>query len=216
MLINADVGECGITIDSKVMPHINMASIACGGHIGDKNSIKQTVLLASKNNCLIGAHISYDDKENFGRSTPNINSKELYKQIKYQLKLMQSICLDNQITIDYIKPHGALYHDAIKNFDKFKIILKLANEFCIKKIITQKDAMVDKKKLLKNNTKLLFEVFADRKYINEKLLPRSTKGAVLDNPEDIVIQYNKLKNTNYDTICFHSDNPASILALEML
>lgn len=216
MLINADVGECGFAIDSKIMPHINMASVACGGHIGDQYSIEKTVLLASKNNCLIGAHISYNDKQNFGRLSLNIGLKELHKQIKSQLELISNICLDNKITIDYIKPHGALYHDAVKNSDKLKIILDIADNFSINKLIIQKGINLNSNILLKNKIKLLFEVFADRKYNNKNLLPRSTKGAVLENPKDILIQYNKFKNLNADTICFHSDNPASVIALEML
>lgn len=217
MLINADVGECGADIDKAIMPNIDMASIACGGHTGDKNSIKETLLIACQNNCLIGAHISYADRKNFGRLSPkNISLEELYTQIENQLEVITNICLNNAAKISYIKAHGALYHDIIEDFDKLKIVLKLANKFAIKKLVTQKNIVISDDYLIKNNIKLLFEVFADRKYINNKILPRASKDAVLQDPAKIIMQYNKLRHTNNDTICFHSDNKASVLALKML
>ena len=38
--INADLGE-GYNIEKAIMPYLNSCNIACGGHSGDLNSIKE-------------------------------------------------------------------------------------------------------------------------------------------------------------------------------
>jgi len=65
--INCDMGE-GMANDEAIMPYINSANIACGYHAGDEDTMKRTVELALKNNVLIGAHPSFLDRENFGRT----------------------------------------------------------------------------------------------------------------------------------------------------
>ena len=56
--INADLGE-GYGIEKAIMPYLNSCNIACGGHSGDLNSIKEVVALAKQYHVNIGAHPSY-------------------------------------------------------------------------------------------------------------------------------------------------------------
>jgi UPF0271 protein len=65
--INCDMGE-GIGNDELIMPFISSANIACGYHAGNETIIGQTIELAQKNNVAIGAHPSFFDRENFGRT----------------------------------------------------------------------------------------------------------------------------------------------------
>ena len=65
--LNADVGE-GSQNDEALMPYLTRCSIACGGHYGDRDSIDQTLDLAIQHQVKVGAHPSYPDQENFGRS----------------------------------------------------------------------------------------------------------------------------------------------------
>jgi UPF0271 protein len=207
MLINSDVGEVGLEIDKLIMPKISMANIACGGHIGNKKSTLQTVELAKKYGVLIGAHISYDDKVNFGRITQNITLENLEKTLQKQLNYFDKI--------DYIKPHGALYHDNLQNTKIFNLMLNFCKNYqCF--LVVQKDILnAEKVQLAKDkNVKLFFEVFADRKYNGKNLVARSEKGAVLQNVAEIIKQYKTLKNA--DTICFHSDNTQSVEVLKQL
>ena len=66
-LINCDMGE-GAGTDEVIMPFINAANIACGYHAGDTATMWQTMQLAIQYKVAVGAHISFFDKENFGRS----------------------------------------------------------------------------------------------------------------------------------------------------
>ncbi len=77
--------------DDKVMPHIDMANIACGFHASDPSVMSRTIELANAHNVAIGAHPSYPDLQGFGRRSMTIDPCQLTDLIIYQighLKLM--------------------------------------------------------------------------------------------------------------------------------
>ncbi|MDC9714628.1 MAG: 5-oxoprolinase subunit PxpA [Gammaproteobacteria bacterium] len=215
-LINCDLGECLVpNPDNDIMPFIDVANIACGGHIGDDTSMIQAIQLAKHHSVKIGAHPSYADTENFGRISQKLSDKALYDLLYQQISHFQKLCHENDAILEYIKPHGALYHDMMCSPVVFKVICKVIQTIdeCLSLVV---QAGV---KNLKTDTSVLYEVFADRAYNGNKILPRSAKGAVLKNADIIVEQYQKFlieQSFQIDTICFHSDNPASINALQRL
>ncbi|BBB22717.1 LamB/YcsF family protein [Abyssogena phaseoliformis symbiont OG214] len=221
-LINCDLGECLTpNPDTHIMPLIDMANIACGGHAGNDKSMVQTIQLAMQNSVTIGVHPSYLDKENFGRLSYDLNKNELFDLIYNQVLHFQHLCTEHGAQLNYIKPHGALYHDMThKQF--------VLHTMCdVIKAINQNLSLVVQAgnenhfKHIETNTKiqLLHEVFADRGYHSTHIIPRGEKGAVLDNAHAIVKQYQDFlfkKSFKIDIICFHSDNIASIEALKIL
>ena len=104
--LNCDLGE-GTGNDPFVMPFISSCSIACGGHFGNKRTIKEAIELAEKYNVKTGAHPSYLDTKFFGRKSLDIPLKELQDSIRFQLDLFFNISANST----HIKPHGALYND---------------------------------------------------------------------------------------------------------
>ena len=219
MQINADIGECGFEVDSQVISLINMASIACGGHIGDEISVQQTIKLAKNSKVQIGAHISYKDKINFGRISPDINLIELRNDLESQLKLIQKIAIQENYPLNYIKPHGALYHDFQQNQEIFYLIISLLKEYLLDGfLVVQKNIL--NSQMLKyaqmQKVNLMFEVFADRGYNGDKLISRGEKNAVLSDEKKIIKHFHGFEDFKNTTICFHSDNPASIKALLLL
>ncbi|MBW5291058.1 MAG: Lactam utilization protein LamB [Candidatus Ruthia sp. Asou_11_S2] len=221
-LINCDLGECLTpNPDAHIMPLIDMANIACGGHAGDDKSMVQAIQLAAQNNAVIGAHPSYFDKENFGRLSHDLNKNELFDLIYNQVLHFQQLCTENSVQLNYIKPHGALYHDMTHK-------QSVLNTMCdVIKAINQSLSLVVQAgneahfKYIETNTKiqLLHEVFADRGYHGIHIIPRGKKRAILDNVHNIVKQYQDFlnkKSFKIDTICFHSDNIVSIEALKIL
>jgi UPF0271 protein len=86
--INCDMGE-GMHNDAALMPYISSANIACGYHAGNDDTIKKTIELALEHNVAIGAHPSYNDKENFGRLSQAITLIELAELISDQLYLFE-------------------------------------------------------------------------------------------------------------------------------
>ena len=117
-LINCDLGEClDPNPDGQIMPLINQASIACGGHVGDSDSMNKTIKLAKQHQVSIGAHPSYPDKVNFGRISMPMSLTALFDSIQRQVNTLDEICQRHGVKLDYIKPHGALYHDMMHQND---------------------------------------------------------------------------------------------------
>ncbi len=222
MLINCDLGECLIpNPDTDIMPLIDMANIACGGHIGDDQSMVDTIRLAQKNNIKIGAHPSYADRENFGRLSHSLSDNELYELIHTQVSHFQNLCYKNNATLKYIKPHGALYHDMTHNEVVLKVMCSVIHEINADLSLVIQAGNEDYFKNFGNNTNVNFshEVFADRGYIGSHIIPRGEKSAVLTDENTIINQYRQFlteKPFKIDTICFHGDNPASVEALKRL
>ena len=107
--INADVGE-GIGNEEQLLPLISSCNIACGGHAGNEETMREVVRLANKFKVKIGAHPSFPDKENFGREIMEISNTALYATIKNQIKMLLLVCREEQALLHHVKPHGALYN----------------------------------------------------------------------------------------------------------
>jgi UPF0271 protein len=222
MLINCDLGECLTpNPDADVMPLIEMANIACGGHAGDDVSMVETIKLATKNGVRIGAHPSYADQLNFGRVSHDLNDNELFDLIYDQVSHFQELCTQNGADLEYIKPHGALYHDMTHKQSVLNVIHKVIKTIDVNLSLVVQAGNEDHFKNIEKyaNAPFLYEVFADRGYNGTQMIARSKKGAVLTNANAIVEQYQKFlseKSFKIDTICFHSDNMASVEALKLL
>ena len=221
-LINCDLGEClSPDPDAEVMPLIDMANIACGGHVGDKQSMSKTLRLALKHQVGVGVHPSYKDRENFGRVTQALSLVELYDLLYQQIKDFQQLCEPLGAQLSYVKPHGALYHDMTQNQQVLEVICQVIQDIDSRLSLVVQAGNEAHFSGVEKVSGLVFlrEAFADRAYQEWQMLPRSVPGSVLDNPEKIISQFGQFSNnkqTPIDTICFHSDNPASVEALKQL
>jgi UPF0271 protein len=109
--INSDLGE-GAGHDRELMRFISSANIACGGHAGDEDTMRETVALAKKNGVSIGAHPGYPDKANFGRDAMNMEPLALIEEISVQIRALAEIATAEGATLRHVKAHGALYNQA--------------------------------------------------------------------------------------------------------
>lgn len=221
--INCDMGEClQSDPDVVIMPLIDMANIACGGHAGDEASITKTLQLAKQHNVSVGAHPSYQDKANFGRVSHDLAADVLRDLLLEQLTQFQSLCQQYDCEMSYIKPHGALYHDMMHKPQVLNVICDVLNEIDTNLLLVVQAGLNTEMMLLtseQTGVKFIFEAFADRAYRGRQMVPRSEAGAMLMTAESIVKQYHALSTTTefqIDTICFHSDHAPSVSALEQL
>lgn len=107
--LNADLGE-GVGDDIAMLDVVTSANIACGAHAGDPASMRSTVRAAVVRGIAIGAHVSYADREGFGRRAMDIEPARLRGEIAGQIALLAEICRSEGGRVRYVKPHGALYH----------------------------------------------------------------------------------------------------------
>lgn len=219
--LNADLGE-GFPYDAYIMKYIHHANIACGGHAGNIETMDRSVKLALKNNVLIGAHPSYPDLKNFGRvslfNTMPING--IFEAIVNQLISIKKVAEANGVEVFHVKPHGALYNDAMKNHNVSQVVVDAVLEvFKTEVALMGMPGTVFEKEAVGSGFQYISEGFADRQYLpNLTLMPRSHNGAVLHD-EGVIknqiknftkgyIAFNNglsVKKINVDTICVHSD-----------
>ncbi|MBG6132229.1 UPF0271 protein [Aquimarina sp. EL_43] len=228
IILNADVGE-EAGFDVEIMQYISWCNIACGSHAGNVEVIKKTIELAMQHNVKIGAHPSYPDRENFGRTKVEMPYGDLVKTITEQIRLVKSLTEKAGGKLHHVKPHGALYNEAVKNESVAMAIIEAVKNvdksLCI---ITLKNAKLSY--LSKGNFEVKHEAFADRNYNDDlTLVSRKEKEALLTDPKEIfshvkrMVLEGKVKTKNrvevpifFDTICVHGDNPKSVQILKYL
>jgi len=221
--INCDMGE-GIGNDAALMPYISSANIACGYHAGDNETMDQVMKLAIAHNVSIGAHVSFPDKENFGRSEMHLPLNEVYDLVKDQLRLAIQIAGNNKTVIRHVKPHGALYNmsakdialanaiaQAIADTDPQLVLMGLSGSFSI----SAASAL---------ELKTASEVFADRRYEdNGSLRSRTLQGAMIEDlgvsqqqvlqmvmQKEVTAFSGKRVSVSADTICVHGDGDHAV------
>ena len=111
--LNADLGE-GCASDAELLTLVSSANIACGFHAGDAQIMQACVREAIKNGVAIGAHPSFPDRENFGRSAMQLPPETVYAQTLYQIGALATIARAQGGVMRHVKPHGMLYNQAAK------------------------------------------------------------------------------------------------------
>lgn len=235
--LNCDLGESygawTMGMDEAVMPLIDMANIACGFHAGDPLTMSHTVSLAKQHHTQIGAHPSYPDLVGFGRRSMQCSPQELIALLHYQIGALQGICQAQDVSISYVKPHGALYNDMLRQPAILRAVVQAIADYDINlplMVLAQSDNSNVQKIADEFSVTLLFEAFADRAYDDDgQLLSRQQPGAVFQEAEQIINQALQLAeqgiiktingNTlalHADSLCVHGDNQASVQALQQL
>ncbi|TLF44703.1 5-oxoprolinase subunit PxpA [Maribacter aurantiacus] len=224
--INCDVGE-GVANEAKLFPYISSCNIACGGHTGDRDSMRETLRLAKKFGVGIGAHPSYPDRENFGRKSLSMDATELSQSIKDQIHQLASICKEEKVSIQHIKPHGALYNDLAKDGELSRIFLDAIQEYKSELVVFVPFDSVLEKLALKEGFQIKVEAFADRNYTEElTLVPRTHPNALITEPLEVLNhvvrmvkerQVRTIANTFEpmlaQTYCVHGDTPEALQIL---
>lgn len=233
MKLNCDLGESfgawTMGLDSEVMPHIDQANIACGFHAGDPLVMQNTLALAKKHQVSIGAHPSYPDLVGFGRRSMVCSSAEIIALIHYQVAALDGMASAQGLTVDYVKPHGALYNDMMSNPEVFNAVLTALAQYPKKlALMIQATPQINNYKAQANKVGVTIysEAFADRCYDDEgKLLARSQTGAVLNKMamlaqvKQLVAQGSvttlsgKILILQVDSLCVHGDNNAGVQAI---
>jgi len=203
---------------------VNSANIACGYHAGDKPTMEQTVKISEKNAVSIGAHPSFNDRENFGRKRINLPSNEITKLIIDQIDILSEIAGKFGMKVTHVKPHGALNNMACEDYDLAKVIsesILKVNKDLIFLVPTGSQMEKAGKKL---DMKIAVEIFADRNYEdNGSLVSRSKSNAMITDPEIakkhvVKMVENQALNCysgkqipcEIDSVCVHGDGKSAV------
>ena len=117
--INADLGESEEALangtDFELMRYITSANVACGGHAGTEETMRQTLVAARQLGVAAGAHPGYPDRANFGRVESALSPAEIEASVLEQIASLAKVAESLGMRLVHVKPHGALYHAANKN-----------------------------------------------------------------------------------------------------
>ncbi|MBE0455973.1 5-oxoprolinase subunit PxpA [Pseudoalteromonas prydzensis] len=230
MKLNCDLGESfgawQMGLDDQVMPHIDMANIACGFHAGDADVMAQTLALAARHKVTIGAHPSYPDKQGFGRRSMALSADELNNCLHYQIAAIEGMAKVHGLSLSYVKPHGALYNDMMADERILEsVITAIASYSKNLKLMILATANGKKHQELakKHEVTLILEAFADRQYTDQgHLVSRKVPGSVhgktaliaqvkqLLNDGSVTTQSGNKLTLNADSLCVHGDNADGI------
>ena len=221
--LNCDMGE-GSGNDAMIMPYILSANIACGYHAGDVQTMYDTIELAVKHKVFVGAHISYLDKINFGRTEMNLSESEVYELVQQQLIILNEMVDLFDIKLTHAKPHGALYNQSSKNSGLAKTIAMAVKDFDQQLILFGLSGSYSIREAELLGLKTSSEVFADRSYQDDgSLTPRSQSNAILEDVSVVLNQVLQMINDSTvtsvsgkiipvvaETICIHGDGKHAI------
>ncbi|MBS1490967.1 MAG: LamB/YcsF family protein [Bacteroidetes bacterium] len=227
--INCDLGE-GTGNDSALMPWISSANIACGYHAGDEDEMKYVIDLCLQHGVAVGAHPSFPDRKNFGRTNMQLSPSEVMLLVTDQLYRINKIAESFGTHLHHVKPHGALYNMAAKEVGLAQAIAKAIKEFNSQLILYGLAQSVMIAEAQKLNLKTAHEVFADRTYQPDgSLTPRTQPHALISNPRQVLQQVIDLVTKNKvcditgcyvslpaDTLCLHGDGPQALALAQLI
>ena len=142
--LNSDLGESfgnyKLGDTAAILDIVSSANLACGFHAGDPMVMNETVKMCVEKGVVIGAHIGYPDLQGFGRRNMDVSPAEAKAYTMYQLGALDAFCKSKGVKMQHVKPHGAMYNmagkdyalakgiaEAIYEYDKDLIVMALAS-----------------------------------------------------------------------------------------
>lgn len=189
--VNCDMGERGPDhpVDLELLRWIDVANVACGGHAGDEASARRFSELAGERGIRVTAHLSYPDREGFGRQTMSIPPAELLESLERQGALLPEV--------KTVKFHGALYNDSCSGAELARLLAQWLKERGYAAVLTMpRSALAAECEAL--GLEVYAEAFAERRYQIERhsgllsLMSRRDPRASIEELHEAVAQVRRI------------------------
>lgn len=220
--LSCDLGE-GLTTERELWTLIDAANVACGGHAGDAASMRDAARIASDRGIILGAHPSYPDRENFGRRTMNIDPRELRSALIHQLSTFAAIAAKEDVALQRVKAHGALYNDAHAGRALAEVLVGAVKEIDESMSIVAGDTSQMALAARDAGVHVIREAFVDRRYMPDgSLVSRKDSDALLSIEEaaeqaqrlatkhEVIARGGAALALQFDTLCIHADTPGAV------
>lgn len=226
--LNCDMGEIPEAIadgtQEALMRSITSANIACGGHAGDERTMRTTIEQALKRRVAVGAHPGYADKQNFGRLELKISPAAIADSIYEQVRALANVAAQCGATVIHVKPHGALYNQAVKSRELAQAIADGVARWRKDVVLVGLAGSLMLDVFRAAGFPVAAEAFADRLYEPDGTLrSRKFDDALLREPAKAAQQALHIAQRGVviardgsevalaaDTICIHGDTPGSV------
>ena len=225
--LNCDMGEIPEAIadgtQEALMRSITSANIACGAHAGDEVTMRTTIEQALKHHVAVGAHPGYPDRENFGRLELKMSAKDVADSVQKQLEALARVADSCRATVVHVKPHGALYNQAVKNRELAAAIADGVARWRQDVILVGLAGSPMLDVFREAGFHVAAEAFADRRYEPDGTLrSRKFDDALIHDPAEaarqalrmvehgtVIASDGRAVPVNAQTICIHGDTPGS-------
>ncbi len=226
--LNCDMGEgfghwsYGDAPDEALMEVISSANIAAGFHAGDPNSMNRVAALAKAHGVGLGVHPAYNDLQGFGRRRIDAAADELVNDILYQIGALREFGRRHGVTLQHVKPHGALYMEAARNEDLSRHLVETLQQMSPDLILFCMGASKTYEVATRLSHPVVREFYSDRDYADDGMIVFTRKPAAMD-PGTIArkclraCRDGTVETANgtvidvaFESICVHSDTPGAL------
>ena len=225
--LNADLGE-GESTDAELLEIVSSCNIACGGHAGDRDSMRATIDAAVARGVAVGAHPSYPDREGFGRRSGFVDAAGLKPALEHQLADLLYVAAQAGEPIRHVKPHGALYNDAARDRSLADAVAAALRSLGFDGALVGPPGSELERAATMAGLAFIAEGFVDRAYrADGSLMPRGEPGAVHTDPAVAAQQAVSIAVDGWvesadgrpvrlpvATLCIHGDTPGAVASAE--
>ena len=232
--LNSDLGESfgSYTIgnDDKIIPLVSSTNVACGFYAADPVVMSDTIAKVGEAKVTIGAHPGFPDLMGFGRRNMSLTTEEAKAYVQYQVAALMGMAKAQGLSLQHVKPHGALYNMAAVDYELSRAICQAVKELDENLIILglSGSEMIRAAKDL--GMKVACEVFADRGYEEDgTLVSRKKEGAFIHDEVEAVARVVRMVkegkvtaasgkdiDIQADSICVHGDGEKALLFVEKI
>lgn len=225
--LNCDMGEMPEAIadgtQESLMPSITSVNVACGGHAGDRHTMRETIRQALRWKLAIGAHPGYADPVNFGRRELRLAPDAIADFVFEQVRALAEIAAECGARLVHVKPHGALYNQAARDQAVAGAIAAGVARWSRDLILVGLAGSPALRGFQEAGFATAAEAFADRRYEPDgSLRLRKFPDALICDPADAGAQALRLVTSQSaiasdgselfieaQTICIHDDTPGA-------
>ena len=210
--------------DAAMFQLVTSANVACGFHAGDPVTMLDSCRAAYELDVTVGAHVGYRDLAGFGRRSLDMSFDELFGDVLYQLGALDGVAHAVGASVDYVKPHGALYNRLVHDAEQASAVVSAVNAYDPGLPILGLPGSELLNQAQDAGHPVFIEAFVDRAYLADgTLVPRSQDGAVLRDVDAIVERAVRLATKGEvvaldgtvvqvrpDSLCIHGDTPGAV------
>lgn len=210
--------------DAAMFQLVTSANVACGFHAGDPITMLDSCRAAYELDVTVGAHVGYRDLAGFGRRSLDASFDELFGDVLYQLGALDGVAHAVGASVDYVKPHGALYNRLVHDTGQAEAVVAAVSAYDPGLPILGLPGSELLKQAREAGHPVFVEAFADRAYqADGTLVPRSQEGAVLHDVDAVVERAVRMATKGEvvavdgtvvqvrpDSLCIHGDTPGAV------
>lgn len=161
---------------------------------------------AARRGVMVGAQVSYDDREGLGRRRTDVASDVLTGWVAEQVAALSRIAGESGTSVAYLKPHGAPYNRVVDDEEQARAVLAGSGDLPVLGLPGSTILLL----AAETGRRAVPEGFPDRGYTpSGTLVPRDQPGALVTDPDAVAVNAVRLAS-EVASVCVHGDSPGAV------